>query len=165
MKIKTLASILALITLIVAANSNAQTTGWNSFDSGLEAAKSSNKKVLIDVYTDWCGWCKKMDAEVYTDAAVKDYLGKNFVIIKLNAESDGTIHYKGREYTHPQIAAAFGINGYPTTIFLKENGDPITLLPGFLDASKFIYVLSYIAENEFEHKPFDTYLKEKGVQQ
>ncbi|CUT04904.1 DUF255 domain-containing protein, partial [Candidatus Kryptobacter tengchongensis] len=44
---------------------------WYSFSDGLKLAKSENKKVLIDVYTDWCEWCKKMDEEVYTNSTVK----------------------------------------------------------------------------------------------
>ncbi len=138
---------------------------WNSFDAGLEQAKTSHKKVLVDVFTEWCGWCKKMDSEVYTDPVIKDYLSKNFVIIKMNAEADGKIHYKGVEYSPAQLAAAFGVNGYPATLFLREDSEPITLLPGFVEAPMFIHVLSFIAENQYEKKQFSEYLKEKGVTQ
>ncbi|MDE3058993.1 MAG: DUF255 domain-containing protein, partial [Bacteroidota bacterium] len=65
---------------------------WNSFDSGMQQASNENKKVLIDVYTDWCTWCKKMDSDVYSDASVADYLKKNFVTIRLNAESNESVH-------------------------------------------------------------------------
>ena len=85
------------------------TMRWNSFDVGLEQAKASHKKVLVDVYTEWCGWCAKMDTEVYTDPGIKDYLSKNFVVIKMNAEGTGKIHYKGQEYSPGQLAAAFGV--------------------------------------------------------
>ena len=67
--------------------------GWKSFDAGVEHAKVSRKKILVDIYTDWCSWCKKMDEEVYSDPKVKEYLTKYFVIIKLNAEGEGTIQY------------------------------------------------------------------------
>ncbi len=70
---------------------------WNSFDAGLEQAKNSHKKVLVDVYTEWCGWCAKMDSEVYSDPGVKDYLSRNFVLIRMNAEGEGKVHYKGEE--------------------------------------------------------------------
>lgn len=139
--------------------------GWKSFDAGLEYAKVSHKKILVDVYTDWCGWCKKMDEQVYADPRVKEYLAKNFVIVKLNAEAKGTIHYKGDTYSPAQLASAFGVTGYPATLFLKDDSDPITLLPGYMEAPMFLHVLSFVAENQYEKKQFDQYLKEKGVGQ
>ncbi len=139
--------------------------GWKSFETGLEHAKVNHKKILVDVYTDWCGWCKKMDEEVYTDPRVKEYLAKNFVIVKMNAEAEGTIHYKGKIYSPAQLASEFGVTGYPATLFLKDDSDPITLLPGYMEAPMFLHVLSFIAENQYEKKQFEQYLKEKGVKQ
>jgi thioredoxin-related protein len=138
---------------------------WNSFDTGINHAKTSHKKILVDVYTDWCGWCKKMDSEVYTDPDIKDYLSKHFVIIKMNAEANEKIHYKGQEYLPAQLAAAFGVNGYPATLFLREDSEPITLLPGYTEAPMFLLILSFIAENQYEKKQFSEYLKEKGVKE
>jgi thioredoxin-related protein len=138
---------------------------WNSFDAGLEKAKASHKKVLVDVYTEWCGWCKKMDTEVYTDPGIKDYLSKNFIIIKMNAEGTGKIHYKGQEYSPGQLAAAFGVNGYPATLFLRDDSEPITLFPGYAEPPMFLLVLSFIAEDQYQKKQFGDYLKEKGVKQ
>ena len=145
--------------------SAASQAGWRSFDAGMEHAKSSHKKILVDVYTDWCGWCKKMDKEVYADPKVKEYLSKNFVIVKMNAEAEGTVHYKGKNYSPAQLAAAFGVTGYPATLFLKDDSDPITLLPGYMEAPMFLHVLSFIAEDQFQKKQFNEYLKEKGVEQ
>ncbi len=108
---------------------------------------------------------KKMDSEVYTDSLIKDYLSKNFVIIKMNAEANGKIHYKGVECSSAQLAAAFGVNGYPATLFLREDSELITLLPGYVEAPMFLYVLSFIAENKYKKKQFSEYLKEKGVKQ
>jgi thioredoxin-related protein len=138
---------------------------WNSFDAGLEKAKASHKKVLVDVYTEWCGWCAKMDTEVYSDPGVKEYLSKNFVIIKMNAEGGGKVHYKGQEYSPGQLAAAFGVNGYPATLFMREDSEPITLLPGYAEAPMFRLILSFIAEDQYEKKQFREYLKEKGVKE
>ena len=159
------AAALANGTLNAQSKDSLTTIQWNSFDAGMEKAKSSHKKVLVDVYTEWCGWCAKMDKEVYTDPEVKDYLSKNFVIIKMNAEGNGKVHYKGQGYSPGQLAAAFGVKGYPATLFMREDSEPITLLPGYAEASMFRLILSFIAEDQYEKKQFSDYLKEKGVKE
>jgi thioredoxin-related protein len=138
---------------------------WKSFDAGMSEAKKTGKKVLIDVYTDWCGWCKKMDAGTYSDKKVVDYLQKNFVTIKLNPEKDGTVMYDGKKYSAAEFSQGMGVNGYPATLFLKSNGQPITLLPGYSEADMFLHVISFIGEDHYEKKKFADYLAEKGVKQ
>lgn len=130
---------------------------WKGFDEGLAEARKSNKKILIDVYTNWCSWCKRMDAVTYADKAIADYLGKKYVVIKLNAESSKPLTYKNQRYTEAELAAAFGINGYPATLFLKPDGEAITMYPGFADAQKFLTVVSFIAEDHYLTKKFDEY--------
>ena len=58
----------------------------NYFESGFVKAKREGKILLVDVYTDWCGYCKKMDRETYTDAKIIEKLNKDFVMVKLNPE-------------------------------------------------------------------------------
>lgn len=136
---------------------------WNKFDSGIANAKKSGKKVLIDVYTDWCTWCKKMDATTYEDAKVQKYLKKNFVLIKLNAEGSGKISYAGQSLSPAEFSQGMGVNGYPATLFLNSDGTPITILPGYSEPGMFIHVLSFINEEQYKHKKFSDYLAEKGV--
>jgi thioredoxin-related protein len=155
----------ALMNAVLMAQSKPSEMRWNSFDAGMEEARVSHKKVLVDIYTDWCGWCKKMDSNVYTDPGIREYLSKNYVIIKMNAEGSGKVHYKGQEYSPAQLAAAFGVSGYPSTLFMKENAEPITLLPGYAEAPMFLLVLSFIAEDQYQKKQFSDYLKEKGVKE
>ena len=138
---------------------------WKKFNVGIAEAKKSGKKILVDVYTDWCGWCKKMDTTTYTDKAVANYLMKNFVIIKLNAEGDEKLSYQGHIISPADFAQGMGIDGYPATVFLKSDGQPITLLPGYAEPDRFIHVLSFIGENHYEKKKFTDYLIEKGVKQ
>ena len=131
---------------------------WMSFDEGIATAKKSNKKVLIDVYTDWCGWCKKMDKDTYTEEKVSDYLSKNYVVIKLNAESSKKLSFQEKSYTEQELAGAFGVTGYPTTIFLSSSGGPITLVPGYSDAKRFSDIISFIAEDHYLTTKFDDYV-------
>ena len=156
-------SILFFFLLAAVTLTSAKEPQWKTFDEGLKQAKLTGKKVLVDVYTDWCSWCKKMDANTYADKKVSEYLNKNFVIIKLNAEGDGTINYSGEKISPAQFAQGMGVTGYPATLFLKSDGQPITLLPGYSEADMFIHVLTFIGENHYEKKKFQDYLAEKGV--
>jgi len=131
---------------------------WMSFDEGIAHAKKNNKKVVIDVYTDWCGWCKRMDKETYADKDVVAYLEKNYVAIKLNAESSKKLAFQDKDYTEQELSGAFGVTGFPTTIFLSSNGDPITLVPGYADAKRFGDIISFIAEEHYLTTKFDDYV-------
>ncbi|MCL5267098.1 MAG: DUF255 domain-containing protein [Bacteroidetes bacterium] len=136
---------------------------WTNFTEGVKEAKATNKKVLIDVYTNWCGWCKKMESDTYSDQKVKDYLVKNFVLVRLNAESDTKEVIDTTEITDAQLASAFRVNGYPTTIFLESNGHPITAAPGYMGPAKFLEVLEYIGGDFYRKMGFDEFLKSKGM--
>jgi len=130
---------------------------WLSFDEAIPVAKEAGKKVMIDVYTDWCGWCKKMDKDTYADPTVVDYLDRKYVAVKLNAESANKLQYQGKTYTERELAAAFGVTGYPSIIFLSDDGEPITVYPGYADAKKFKVILSYIAEDHYKTMKFEDY--------
>lgn len=166
MKIITIAALAVMLVSAGFAQKNGTPTdkiAWKSFDAGMIEAKKTGKKVLIDVYTDWCGWCKKMDAGTYSDKKVMDYLKKHFVAIKLNPEKDGAVTYDGKKYSAAEFSQGMGVNGYPATLFLKSNGQPITLLPGYSEAEMFLHVISFIGEDHYEKKKFADYLAEKGV--
>ena len=157
-----------LVLLLLAAYStgvSAKDPQWKKFNEGITEAKKSGKKILIDVYTDWCKWCKEMDKNTYADKNISAYLKKNFVIIKLNAEGNEKIMYEGKSITPQEFAQGMGVDGYPATLFLKSDGKPITLLHGYSTPDQFIHVLSFIGENQYLKKQFADYLSEKGVKQ
>ncbi|MBM2841851.1 MAG: hypothetical protein HW412_2379 [Bacteroidetes bacterium] len=132
---------------------------WMAFDAGMAEAQKTGKKVMIDVYTDWCGWCKRMDKDTYADNVVARYLNEKYVSIKLDAESATALRYRGQSYTEQELASAFGITGYPSIIFLAHDGEPITIYPGYADATKFKVVLSYIAEDHYKTTTFQDYVQ------
>ena len=136
---------------------------WNTFDKGVALAKEQHKKVLVDVYTDWCGWCKKMDSDVYTDSKVIKTLAAKFVLVKLNAESNSKhVQYQGKQFTEAQFAQAVGVSGYPSTLFFDSAGKPITLLPGFVPADKFVPILTYIGDDHYLKVSFEQYLSKSS---
>jgi thioredoxin-related protein len=139
------AGIFAVTLLLPSARAGAA-TGWHSWDSGLQEAGATSRLVLVDVYTDWCGWCKRMDRDVYARRDVQDYLARKFVVVRLNAESSEIAHYQGRSLTSRALAAQFGVNGYPTTIFLSSTGSYLGNVPGYTAPGDFLQLLRYIGD-------------------
>lgn len=131
---------------------------WVGMSEALRQSDSTGKKILIDFYTDWCGWCKRMDKAIYADSNVIAYLNEHFLSVKLNPEKEGKIEYMGGEYTNRQFASAFEVRGYPATGFMNEKNEVITLLPGaVLDPNEFLTVLRYIAEDHYLTLSFEDF--------
>jgi len=114
---------------------------WYSFNEGMAKAKSEHKLLLVDFYTDWCGWCKKMDAVTYEDKAVKKLLNDKFIVAKLNPEKQGTVTYNGKNVSNGQFAKAAQVTGYPTTGFFKNDSVFIGKVSGYFGPKQFIKIL------------------------
>lgn len=123
---------------------------WMSLEEALEKSKTEKRKIFIDVYTDWCGWCKRMDADVYARKDVSDYLASRFVSVKLNAESSQTVHWDDRPMTSRSLAGNFKVTGYPTTVFLNAKGERLANVPGYIPADRFLLLLRYIGEGDMD---------------
>lgn len=123
---------------------------WRAWDAGLREAGKSQRPVLVDVYTDWCGWCKRMDRDVYSRPEIRDYLSSRFVTIRLNAESNDAARYEGRAWTSRSLASRFQVSGYPTTIFLRANGEHLANLPGYIEADRFLTLLRYVGDGAMD---------------
>lgn len=137
----------------------------NSFEDALKKAKSENKRVIVDVYTDWCGWCKKMDGEAYSNSDIKKIIEESFVLVKLNAEGTGKVKYNGKEYTETDLASYFEATGYPTTIFLEPDGKVIEfkydkqamkIVPGYFKTDEFKKILEYFKNGKYKDTDMST---------
>lgn len=89
-------------------------SNWNA---SLIKAKKENKYILIDFYTDWCGWCKVQDTATWEDPMVAEYINENFVAVKLNAEKEGG-----------DVAVRFRPTGYPTVLLFDPNSSPMRII-------------------------------------
>jgi len=147
---------------------------WITSIDELQAKMAQNpKKVLIDMYTGWCGWCKKMDAATYTNPALIKYVNNNFYAVKLDAERRDTIHFQGKDFFFAEQYKANGFAlelmkdilqkggqmSYPTTVFMLENFQSPTPVPGYRDVKEMETFLTYFGDNAFKHQPFDQYSK------
>jgi thioredoxin-related protein len=131
---------------------------WHSFDEGTLLARNSNKKVLVDVYTDWCSWCKKMDSEVYANKEVLDVVREHFILVKLNAESGNALSFRGNKISEADFARELGVTGYPTTLFFDQNSNPITDFPGYAAPERFAKVLQFIGMDYYKTVSFQEYV-------
>jgi len=119
---------------------------WLSWNEGYPLAKKSGKILLIDMYTDWCGWCKKMDKDTYAKEEIIKMINDDFVPVKFNPEKTG-IKYEveGKTYTGRQLFAMLVQNnriGYPTTLFLYTNEKKIYMQSGYQNAENFKALLN-----------------------
>jgi len=128
----------------------ADDASWRDWNQGLAEAEAQGKPVLVNVYTDWCGWCRRMDREVYARDDVKASLAKRFVTVKLNAEANDAATYRGKDFTSRSLASGFRVTGYPTTIFLRANGEHIVNVPGYIPADRFLILLQYIGDGHLD---------------
>lgn len=137
---------------------------WKSWNAGLSAAASARRPVVVDVYTDWCRWCRQMEREVYGRADVEQYLASRFVTVKLNAESSEPVSYQGRSLTARALASSFDVSGYPTTIFLSADGGHLVNVPGYVEPGKFLMLLRYIGDGHLERGvKWDEFTKTPGA--
>jgi thioredoxin-related protein len=133
---------------------------WLRYDEGLKQASKNDKLVFIDVYTNWCGFCKKMDRETFSDKMIMNYLDEHFVMVKLNAESKEKMVLPGGSLSGRQVARSFAVRGYPTFVFLNSNGDKIYARSGYHPPNSFIYLLRYVADGHYESKSLREYITE-----
>ncbi len=124
---------------------------WMSYDEAVKHSKKKPRKIFVDVYTDWCGWCKKMDQTTLKDPKITAYMNKKYYSVKLNAESDKIISFQGKAMTERELAGkVFKISGYPSTVYLESDEKIIQPVPGYMDVPTLDKILHYIGEDHYK---------------
>jgi thioredoxin-related protein len=137
---------------------------WKDFNSGIKLAREQKKPIVMDFYADWCGWCRKMEAEVFTDKEVGEKLKKNFICIRIHTDRDlgEAINFKDHALTKQEFATMLGVQGLPTIVFMDRDAGLITKIPGFVNKNVFLSLLGYIQEGCYQKKvPFQDYMDGK----
>jgi thioredoxin-related protein len=135
---------------------------WLKFNEGLEKAKNENKKVIIDFYTDWCGWCKVMDQKTYSVEKIKKYLREYFVLIRFNPELEGSYKFLEKELTGAQMAQVFNVSGFPSTAFLRPDGKGIGIEAGYIPPEDFYPLIRYVGGDHYTNMKWEDFVQKYG---
>ncbi len=138
---------------------------WMTFEEAIAASKEEPKRILVDIYADWCGWCKRMDRDTYGHEDIAEYINDNFYAIKFNAEQREPITIGGETYEYYQqgrrgahelaLALLDGQMGLPSTVFLDRTFSKEQVVPGYLAPRDMDGVLHYFAEGyAAKHIPY-----------
>lgn len=155
-----LAFLLFLLVAPVFAQEGNSPVKWMSFEEAVKRSKTEKRKIFIDVYTDWCGWCKVMDKNTFSEAHVAQILNEKFYPVKFDAEQTEDLVFNGTTFkfvpygnkgTH-QFAMALLNNqmAYPTVVFLDEDFKMIQPLQGYQKTEEFHKIITFIGEDHFK---------------
>lgn len=153
--------LIGLLMFLTAQNMVAQkTVQWNTFEKAVKQVEQKPRKIFIDMYTDWCSWCKKMDKDTFANPVIAEYLNKHFYAVKFDAERKDTIVFKGQKFVNlnpnrsrhsHELARALlqGQMSYPSYVFMDEELRVITVVPGYFPPADFEPVLHFFGSNAY----------------
>lgn len=140
---------------------------WMTWQEVEKAQKTQKRKVFVDVYTEWCGWCKKMDAGTFTHPEIVKYINNNYYAVKFDAETKETIKFNNKEYKfvaqgsrgYNELAAEIlrGQMSYPTSVYLGDDLEVIFPVPGYMAPKDLERVLNYVHTNSFKSISWEQY--------
>ena len=135
---------------------------WHDFDAGMAKARASDKYAFIEVYTDWCTYCKQMEEVTFKSEPVLNQLKEKFVPIKLNAEATDSVTWQGEKYASNELATIWGVTSYPTMLFFNSEGKIVGAFPSYADPDLMVKLLSYISTGAREKNiAFEEFLSQQ----
>ncbi len=158
---------LSIALLVSIYSLSAQDIQWMTWEEAVMANEKAPKKIFVDIYTSWCGWCKKMDVTTFKDTAVVSYLNANFYPIKLNAEQKESILWKDKEYPWMPHKRD-GVNklahelldgqlSYPTYVLMDSAFSRILISPGYMEVPAMLKELKFAAEDHYKTTSWQKY--------
>lgn len=115
---------------------------WHGFNEGVEEARESGRPVFVYVYAPWCGWCHKMDEEVFGDPKLAAYLAAHFELVRLNYDERDTVYrYKQQEISRRRLMDRLHVAGVPTVVILDSRGNYLLHVPGFVEARRLLSIV------------------------
>lgn len=129
---------------------------WLDFETAIDKNEEKKKPIFIDIYTDWCGWCKKMDATTFQDKKVVDFMNEHFYAVKMNAESKEPIAFKEKLYEYKKYGRAgyneLAVNllankmSFPSFVVLSKRQVKVATIAGYQKPNQLISRLEKYAK-------------------
>lgn len=151
---------------------------WLTIEELNEMAQRSDwdkkkRKIFIDLYTDWCGWCKKMDKTTFRDPRIVAYINEHYYAVKFDAETKETVRFGDKEYEWVsggrnginELTRALGVTGFPSYAFLTEDLAKIQVVPGYHKVPTMLPMLVYFNEDQHKETPWEKYKENFDMQQ
>ncbi len=142
---------------------------WYTIEQALALHKQNPKKIMIDVYTDWCVWCHKMDANTFNHPVIANYLNANYYPVKFDAESSQPVAFSGKTYVNENkgarsshqfaIAILQGRMSYPSIAYLDESLQLLGAVPGYQSPKQMEVLLHFIHKDKFKTTSMEDYKK------
>lgn len=143
---------------------------WYSLEEAVKLSKKKPKKLFIDVYTDWCGWCKKLDAVAFANPVIIKYMNEHYYPVKLDAETKDSINFNGQVYVNrnptgmrnPHDVAVFllgGRMGYPSLVILNDDLNKLELIQSYLQPQYMEAILKYYGSNAYKSQTQEEFFK------
>ena len=169
--------ILPVLILFSSLNLVSQSINWVTMDKALALQKNTPKNIMIDIYTTWCGPCKMLDKNTFTNKDLITFVNANYYAVKFNAEGNESVNYKNRLFENPnydpakakrrnsahQFSQYLGVRAYPTIVFLDDNAELIAPIPGYQTVQKIEIYLQLFKDQTYKdinsQEAFNTYYK------
>jgi thioredoxin-related protein len=136
---------------------------WLAYDEGLKLAKKTGKHIIVDFTAKWCGYCKKMEKDVFSDPEIIKFMNTNFVSIKVDGDSPKELDIDGYKISEQNLARVeYRVTGYPTFWFLKSNAERIGPASGYRPLDVFFDMLYFVKDNLYEKMTLNDYIKSGG---
>ena len=137
---------------------NSEKVTWMTLEQALKKQETEPRKIYVDVFTDWCGWCKKMDASTFTHPVIAKYLNEKYYAVKFNAEQKDSIVFQGKTFINSNpngvrnphdlaVALLQGKMGYPSSVFIDEKSNVLTSVSGYLQPEGLEPILYFFYNN------------------
>ena len=165
---KNLILVLLLIAPAMLLSGQTEEVKWYSIEEAAALAKSNPRPIFVDAYTDWCGWCKKLDKDTFSNPVIAEILNTKYYAVKFDAEGKNPVTFQGKKFindgslgkTH-QLAYALlqGNMGYPTVVFLTADSELITPVSGYKTPVQFEPMLIYFAGTSWQKQSYEDFMK------
>jgi thioredoxin-related protein len=165
---------LPVMIFILASSLSYAQVEWITIEDAQKRMESEPRKIFVDVMTDWCVWCKKMDKSTFQKKEIADYLNANFYPVKFDAEQKEDIVFNDQLYQYVKMgkkgyhefaySILKGMLSYPSIVFIDENLEVIQPIEGYRGPKEFSMIISYFAGEYYKSVPWKSYSQSQDAQ-